>query len=110
MGIKSNRRKLSTQKNNVPIKLTQEQWVHIPHRHPEMEKYFDEVLSTVEDPEVVLEGDAGCLMAVKYFEKTILSSKYLVVIYKEVDSLDGFVLTAYFTNQYAEWRNVLWKQ
>ena len=75
-----------------------------------MEKYFDEVLLTIKDPEVVLEGDSECLIAVKYFEKTILTSKYLVVIYKEVDPFDGFVLTAYFTNRYAEWRNILWKR
>ncbi|MFO7891376.1 MAG: hypothetical protein R6V04_13675 [bacterium] len=83
--------------------------MHIIEHHPELKNYFKNILSTIEKPEVVLEGDAGCLMAVKYFRKTILTSKYLVVIYKEVDLYDGFVLTAYFTNKYAEWRNVVWR-
>ena len=47
-------------------------------------------------------------MAIRYFEKTLLNAKSLVVIYKEVDPYEGFVLTAYFTNQYTEWRTIIW--
>ena len=36
-------------------------------------------------------------MAVRFYATTPLTSKFLVVPYREVSAQDGFVLTAYFT-------------
>ncbi|MFN3740098.1 MAG: hypothetical protein ACK4TF_05425 [Thermodesulfovibrionales bacterium] len=96
-------------KNNIPIRLTKERWEHIIQRHPEMNGQSDRVLETLSEPEIIQEGDFGELIAIRYYEKTPLSSKYLVVIYKEVANSDGFVITAYYTNKPSARRKILWK-
>ena len=40
--------------DGVPIRLTAERWVHIVENHDEVAGYYEEVLETVADPEVVL--------------------------------------------------------
>ena len=97
-------------KNNVPIRLTGERWSHIIKRHPEMEGQKDKVLETIKKPELIQQGDFGEFIAIRYYRTTPLTSKYLVVIYKEVRSLDGFIITSYFSNKPSERREVVWKQ
>ncbi|MDI6794815.1 MAG: hypothetical protein QME81_18445, partial [bacterium] len=41
-------------RNSVPIRLTQERWQHILHRHPEMETQCERVLETVAGPDIIL--------------------------------------------------------
>ena len=68
------------------------------------------ILETIENPDFILEGDYGALLAVRRYEKTPVSKdKYLIVVYKE-SSDDGFLITAYFTRRYAKWRKVLWQR
>jgi len=97
-------------KNNVPVRLTTERWSHIIKRHPEMEGQKNNVLETIKEPELVQQGDFGEFIAIRYYRTTPLTSKYLVVIYKEVRSLDGFIITSYFSNKPSERREVVWKQ
>jgi len=97
-------------KNNVPLRLTKERWNHIVLRHPEMENQKEQVLETVIDPDLIQRGDFGELIAIKFYEKTPLTSKYLVVIYKEVMDTDGFIITAYYATKPSERRQVLWKR
>jgi hypothetical protein len=80
---------------------------HISRPVNEQEK---RVLETIESPEMVLSGDYGEKLAVKFYRTTPLTSKYLVVAYKELSSTDGFVVTAYFARKVADWREVLWKR
>ena len=54
------------------------------------------MLENIEDPDFIQEGDFGTLMAIKYYDQTPLTSKYLVTIYKEINDSDGFILTSYF--------------
>ena len=91
------------------IRLTRERWEHIRSRHPELERQQSRVLETVGRPDLVQRGDSGELLAIRHYETTPLTEKYLVVPYREVGQEDGFVLTAYFTNQPARWREVVWK-
>jgi hypothetical protein len=53
-----------------------------------------EVLRAVAEPEEVLEGGAGELLAVREFEP----SKWIVAVYREREH-DGFVITAFFTRR-----------
>ena len=46
-------------KNGVPIRLTEERWLHITEEHSEMAGYYFEVLETVQVPEAIYEGKAG---------------------------------------------------
>jgi hypothetical protein len=75
-----------------------------------MDGQEDKVLETVYAPKEILKGDFGEKLAIRFFRRTPLTSKYLVVAYKEISSLDGFVVTAYFTRRPAAWRETLWKR
>ena len=81
-------------KNNVYIRLTDERWNHIIMAHCELIYMENEVCNTVVDPDVILEGNAGALLAVKERK----NKKYLVVIYRE-DKEDGFIITAFLTSK-----------
>jgi len=81
-------------KNKIPIRLTDERWAHITEEHCELAGMRLEILDTIENPERVLMGGAGELLAVR----KISSGKNLVVIYRELKE-DGFVITAFMTSK-----------
>jgi len=95
-------------KNDVPIRLTGERWFHITEEHSEMAGYYFEVLETVEGPEAVYEGRAGECIAVREVEK----GKYIVVVYRELGRVDGFVITAFLTRRrkQLERRRKIWQR
>jgi hypothetical protein len=94
----------------VPIRLTEERWKHITERHPEMTAQRDQVLATVAEPDMIQNGDFGELLAIRYWPATPLTSKHVVVAYRELTPTDGFVLTAYFASRPSKARAVLWKR
>ncbi len=49
------------------VRLTQERWQHITHRHPEMSDQLERVLETIADPDAILDGDSGELLAVRHY-------------------------------------------
>ena len=51
--------------NGVPIRLTEERWVHIIENHDDMAGYYDEVLSVVENPDYIIKGYKDALIALK---------------------------------------------
>lgn len=97
-------------KNNTPLRLTKERWNYIILRHPELDGQKEQVLETITDPDMIQEGDFEELIAIRFYDKTPLTSKYLVVIYKEVAETDGFIISAYYTNKPSERRKVIWKR
>jgi hypothetical protein len=82
--------------NGVPIRFTEERWRHIVENKPYMETYYDKILESVEKPTFILRGYAGSLVAVL----PIARRKYLHVVYKEVSSSDGFIVTAFVATKY----------
>jgi len=94
-------------KNDVPIRLPKERWFHITEEHSEMAGYYFEVLETIKDPEIIYEGKAKELIAIKTIEK----GKFLVVMYRERDTKDGFVITAFLTRKKKQFerRKKLWE-
>ena len=92
-------------RNGVPIRLTDERWFHIVENHDDLAGYYDEVLQTIEDPDLILRGHGGALIAVRALGRR----KYLAVIYKELNRKDGFVITAYFTSQISR-RLIRWQK
>lgn len=62
---------------NVPVRLTQERWFHIVENHDDLAGYYDDVLSVVEDPELILRGNNGSQITCRGYGK----SRYLMVIY-----------------------------
>ena len=83
-------------KNRVNIRLTDERWSHITEEHAELAGLKWDVLETVSEPERILAGGAGELLALK--KQT--DGKTLVVVYRE-DVGDGFVITAFLTRREA---------
>ena len=55
--------------NNVPVRLTEERWEHIVGVHPYMTRYYEEMLDAVDDPEYILPGHKGSLIAVVALRK-----------------------------------------
>ena len=79
-------------KNKVIIRLTEERWKHICLMHPSLIDKQKQVLATVKNPDYILRGKLGELLAVS----ALLKRGNLVVIYKEkID--DGFIITAFET-------------
>jgi hypothetical protein len=95
--------------NGVTIRQTDERWQHIVSGHPEMASEPEHVLLTVEEPDLVLAGDFGELLAIRHWPVTTLGSKFVVVAYREVDHDDGFIVTAYLARRPSRSRRVLWK-
>lgn len=81
-------------KNGVPIRLTDERWEHIIEEHAEVAGLRQDVLHTVAEPERIVEGKAGELLALRELE----AGKSLVVVYRELVD-DGFVITAFSTSK-----------
>ena len=79
-------------------------------RHPELRIEKNKILETISNPDFVQEGDWDELIAIKYYRKTPLTSKYLLVVYKEISDMDDFVITSYFTAKPAKWRRLIWHQ
>ena len=80
-------------KNKRKIRLPEERWFHVTESHNYMSGLSDEVLETINDPEEIVEGNKGELIAIRRF-----NNKNIVVIYKEADTEDGFIITAFLTS------------
>jgi hypothetical protein len=81
--------------NGLLIRLTEERWSHIIDEHGEISGLQETVLRTITDPERILAGNEGALLAVK----TVEPGKWLVVVYRELEE-DGFVITAFLTRRF----------
>src|SRR5437016_3304207 len=91
--------------NGVPIRLTPERWFHIVENHDEVAGSYDAVLDTVADPELIIPGYRGSLMAIRGYGRR----RYLYVIYREVTSDDGFIITAYISPKVNR-KKAIWKR
>jgi hypothetical protein len=99
---------IAKSKGGVPIRLTEGRWIHITEEHSEMAGYYFDVLETIEEPKAIYKGNGGELLAIKEIE----SGKYIVVVYKELNKEDGFVITAFLTRRRGqlERRDKVWEE
>ena len=81
--------------NGVPIRLTEERWLHIVGTRDELADRSADMLDVVQFPDWVTKGYRGSMVAWKGYGKR----GYLVVIYKELSADDGFIITAFFTKK-----------
>ena len=91
--------------DDVPIRLTTERWFHIVENHDDLAGYYDTVLETVANPDLVLAGYRGSLIATRTYGRR----RYLCVVYRQVSSDDGFIITAYFSRKINR-KKALWKR
>jgi len=96
--------KIAVSISRVPIRLTDKQWHHISERHPELVGKFQEVLGAISSPTIVQQGDFDTLLAVKKE-----NDKYLIVVYREISRIDGFIITAYYSKRLRWQRRVIWR-
>lgn len=101
---------IASSKNRVPIRLTEERWLHIITSHTEMNENILELIKTIEDPDTITKGISDELRCIRFFPKTHLGPKYLMVAYKEMSSDDGFIITAYKTSRLRKLANreIIW--
>jgi hypothetical protein len=78
--------------------------------YPEMKNQKEKVVETISNPDLIQSGDFGELLTVRFYPKTPLTKKHLIVAYKEISTQDGFLITAYFTNALSQRREVIWKR
>lgn len=90
--------------NGVTIRLTDERWEHVLDVRPFMNGYEEDVLDTVENPELILRAAGGVLVAVASFGRR----GFLHALYRELSRTDGFIITAYFKDSYNR-RQVIWR-
>ncbi len=97
-------------KNKVKVRLSEERWLHITYSHREIDSADStEVFNLVENPDFILKGDEEELLAVK---KRTRRKIWFVVVYKEIDASDGFIITAYLTTD-MKWllkREIIWNK
>jgi hypothetical protein len=86
---------IADSRNGVPIRLTDERWLHIVENHEDLAGCYDDVLDVIENPEWITGGRRGALIAWRGFGRR----GFLCVHYRELSQDDGFVITAYFTQK-----------
>ena len=91
--------------NGVPIRLTAERWYHIVENHDDLAGHYDDVLDTIENPDLILRGYRGTLIAIRGVARQL----YLSVPYKELKPDDGFILSAYFTTRINR-KQIIWRR
>ena len=98
-------------RKGLTIRLTAERWSHIVEAHDYMAGNQDLVFETIENPDYIVSGERGENIAIRHYEKTSISEKSVVVIYKESET-DGFIITTFMTSKHDKIlkRGVLWKK
>ena len=98
-------------RNNVPIRLTYKQWVHIVESHDYMSGCLDMVIETISEPDCIVQGWTDELIALRDYQRTVISKKTVIVVYRELDQ-DGFVITAFMTSRPDQIirRGVIWQK
>ncbi len=98
-------------KNSKVLRLTAERWSHIVEAHDYMAGNQDLVFETLEDPDIIVSGEKDEFIAMRYYDKTSISEKHIVVIYKEEEN-DGFVITAFMTSKSEKItrKGIIWKK
>lgn len=85
-------------KRGIPLRLTHERWSHIVESHDYMAGHLDLVVETLSDPDYVVAGVQGELLALKRYDRTVIGPKHMVVVYREREE-DGFIVTAFMTSK-----------
>jgi hypothetical protein len=63
--------------NDIPIRLTRERWFHITENHDDLAGYYDDVLNAIENPDLIIQGYRGALVAMKCMGKRDISRRNL---------------------------------
>jgi len=84
-----------TSVQGIPIRVTDERWLHVVEEHSELSGMYYNVLEVVQTPDEVYEGHYSEFLAVKRLDQRL----FLIAIYKVVAPDDGFLITAFLTTR-----------
>lgn len=84
-------------KNGIPIRIPDERWTHVVESHDYMAGNLELVVETIEDPDYIVTGRKGELIALRHYKTTSISEKSVVAVYQEFAN-DGFLITAFMTS------------
>jgi len=79
-------------------------------KHVELTGFEDKILEAVKDPDIVLQGHKQEKLALKFYAKTPISPKTLVVVYREDKQI---IITAFLTSKadkIIRRRKTLWRK
>ena len=79
------------------IRLTLRQWAHIIENHDYMAGNRELVLETVAEPDELVRGESGVILALRAYQRTNLAEKTSVIVYR--DEPNGFIITAWLTSR-----------
>lgn len=82
-------------KDGKLIRLTENQWFHIKHRHSEMSNRLYDIEDTIANPTVKVQHSDETTKFYKFIKE---EKRYIMVAVKIFDG-DGFVITAYKTRR-----------
>jgi len=85
----------ATTVNGVEVRLFRTMLERIFRKHGELVDMGSLILETVSAPDLVLEGHAGEVLALKHHDQTPLGPKDMVAIYREDKQL---IITAFLTS------------
>ena len=90
------------------IRLTDERWTHILD-HPEMVEQHNRIIETLSAPDTVIETvkDASVLTYHRFYEKTPVTRKYMVIAVKVLPD-NAFIITAFYSNRLKRGK-VIWQ-
>jgi hypothetical protein len=91
------------------IKLDEDRWKHVLD-HPEMKEQLHHMREALVDPDEIRESmhTPSIWMFYKLYPHSPVSEKYLLVIVKVSDG-EGFIVTAFFTDELKK-GGLLWKK
>jgi hypothetical protein len=89
---------IAVSRNGIPIRISDERWTHVVEAHDYMAGHLELVIETIEDPDDLVAGSKGELIALRHYEATVLSEKDVVGVYREFSD-DGFLSTAFMTSR-----------
>ena len=80
------------------ITLSKSTLKHIITRHPEVSAYINRITEVIQNPDFIIKGLRNELKALKLYTDLHIGTKYLVVVYREVNE-EKIIITAYFTSK-----------
>ena len=100
MAVQSRVIAVAKSKSGAIIRLTEKQWMHIIASRPKLEGFQREIMEVIKCPDVIFAPPPRVrpqLHAVKRFKRLrdVGLSENLVVVYRELTSKEGFIITAF---------------
>ena len=102
---------VAVSKNGTRIRITDERWTHVVESHDYMAGNRELVVETLEDPDAIVRGRKGELIALRHYSATSISEKHVVAVYREIGN-DGFLITAFMTSapETIQRKGMLWQR